>query len=364
IKREILGAMIFERLGDSRIENSFKKRVEIVSAHASDALTNSIKHHGVFLMPLWQAIGRTRMFTRAATPRWVVVLSVLFVLVCTLCFLPWNFELSGDGKLTPETRYEIYSPADGEIKWVLLADESGDLIVDAQAKVAELNNDDLMRERIEVSNNITLEHEKIGEAEDKIRTRGPELTTVEELRLQQEVATSYARISGYENELQIINKKINALTVTTPGTGRVVDWQLEEKLINRQVNRGEKLMTVVDETKEWIVEVEMLEKKFGHLQRAQEEFSDELKVTFVLVSLPNQRYEGKLISVDHKADVRGEKGNTILLRIAFDKEAINPDLLLYGTNVTARIHCGRRSLGYVMFREVYETLQRIVFFWF
>lgn len=364
VRKDILGALIFEKLGDARIENSFKKRVEIVSAHASDALTNSIKHHNVFLMPVWQAIGRTRIFSRAALPRWAIVLSILLILVGTLCFLPWNFELSGDGKLTPKTRYEIYSPADGEVKWVFQPDEQGSFNVDSNTQVALLTNDDLERELIELNNNIALEAEKISEAEDKIRSLAGDLTPVEEFRIEQEIATSASRILGYEDEIKIINKKLAALAVAAPGPGRIVDWQLAEKLINRQVSRGEKLMTIVDESKDWIIEVEMLEKNFGHLAQARKDFEEDLKVTFVLASQPNQKYEGTLVSIDQKADVRGDKGNTILLRIAFDKTELDPDLLLYGTKVTARIYCGRRSLGYVLFREVYETIQRNVFFWF
>ena len=316
-------------------------------------------------MPVWQAVGRTRIFSRAAMPRWAIVLSVLAVLTGILCFLPWDFELSADGTLTPEDRYEIYSPVDGEIKWVVQGNGDEKLRVEKGVVVAELDNDDLRQELIELENNIVLENEKISEAEDQIRTQGPELTPVQELMLEKEIATSYARIDGYQNEKIIVEKKIRSLSVPALGSGLIVDWQLEEKLKNRQVSRGEKLMTIVDDSKEWIIEVEMLEKKFGHLVQAQQNFqADDLQVTFVLVSAPNERFQGKLISIDRKADVIGEKGNTVLLRIAFNKEEINPDLLLYGGGVTTRIHCGRRSLGYVLFREVYETLQRNVFFWF
>jgi hypothetical protein len=165
-------------------------------------------------------------------------------------------------------------------------------------------------------------------------------------------------------ERELIRQKFDKLAVVSPGAGRIVDWQLKDKLDGRQISRGENLMTVVDESGEWVIELEMLEKKFGHLSKATTVFEEDLKVTFVLASLPNEKFSGSLISYDQKADVRGENGNVILLRIKFDKNDIPADLLLYGTQVTARIYCGKRSLGYVLFREVYETLQRNVFFWF
>ncbi|MDG2469745.1 MAG: HlyD family secretion protein [Pirellulaceae bacterium] len=361
-KKDILGALIFERLGDSRIENSFRKRVEVVSAHASDALTNAQKHHGVFLMPLWQTISRTRIFSREAVPRWSIVLSVLLVLMGILTFLPWDFELSADGKLTPMTRYEIFAPHDGEVIRLIEPDAENQLFVTPGQTLIQLNSDELRGELIDLDGELAEARRMIGSAEDKLRT--PELSIVESLRLEQEITTNYVRVQGLNRERELIRQKFDKLAVVSPGAGRIVDWQLKDKLDGRQISRGENLMTVVDESGEWVIELEMLEKKFGHLSKATTVFEEDLKVTFVLASLPNEKFSGSLISYDQKADVRGENGNVILLRIKFDKNDIPADLLLYGTQVTARIYCGKRPLGYVLFREVYETLQRNVFFWF
>ncbi len=122
-------------------------------------------------------------------------------------------------------------------------------------------------------------------------------------------------------------------------------------------------MTIVDEEGEWEIELEMLEKKFGHLANARAELKGQ-KVTFVLSSLPNEKFTGEVRSIDQKADVRSEKGNVILVKVKIDKEDVPESLRLYGATVSARIYCGERPLGYVLFREVYETLQRNVFFWF
>lgn len=362
-KSEILGALIFEKLGDAQIDAPFRKRVEIVTAHAGDALTNSIKHHDVFLMPLWQAIGRTRIFSRAAVPRWTIFLSVMTVVIGLLCFLPWSFELSADGKLKPVTRYEIYAPADGEVDLQIKPNSDGEYYVDDGLRLVEIINKDLRAEYISKNNDIVIESSRIAENQNKLNNNSGDLTVLEELRLNQEIRTSDAKIVGLRNELMLIEQKLNKLLMDSPGDGRVVDWQLENKLQGRQVSRGEHLMTVVNEKGEWEIELEMLEKNFGHLAAARDDKKGQT-VTFVLTSLPNEKFTGRLVSIDRKADVRSDKGNVILVRIAIDKRDIPEDLLLYGTSVNARIYCGRRSLGYVLFREVYETLQRNVFFWF
>ena len=33
------------------------------------------------------------------------------------------------------------------------------------------------------------------------------------------------------------------------------------------------------------------------------------------------------------------------------------------TTVTAKVHCGRRSIGYVVFHELLETVQSKILFW-
>lgn len=362
-KKEVLGALIFERLGDTRIDNSFKKRVEVVSAHACDSLTNSIKHNSVFLMPLWQTIGRTKIFSRAAMPRWAIVLSVLAIVTAILCFLPWNFELSADGKLIPVTRYEVYAPYDGQVDLGLTPNDDGEYFVEANQIFARINSIDLRSELTKVESDITLEATSLQGKRNELNNNDQQLSDSEKAKLQQEISAANARGLGLLNEKQVLETKIRNLDVASKGRGRIVDWQVENKLQDRQVSRGDHMMTIVDEAGEWEIELEMLEKKFGHFANARAELKGQ-KVTFVLSSLPNEKFEGEVKSIDQKADVRSEKGNVILVKIKIDKEDVPESLRLYGATVSARIYCGERPLGYVLFREVYETLQRNVFFWF
>ena len=66
--------------------------------------------------------------------------------------------------------------------------------------------------------------------------------------------------------------------------------------------------------------------------------------------------------IDRTADVRDDSGNTVLVRVAVDKDTL-PDLR-DGAKVTARVHCGERPLGYVLFHDLIETVQAKVLFWF
>ena len=62
-----------------------------------------------------------------------------------------------------------------------------------------------------------------------------------------------------------------------------------------------------------------------------------------------------------KADVVLQSEKAVLLRVAIDKKEL-PELHSE-TTVTARVHCGRRSLGFVWFHDLIEAAQSKILFW-
>ena len=56
-----VGALIVEQIEDSRVPASLAQRVEVVCRHSSTALANAKEHQDLFLMPVWRALGKTRV---------------------------------------------------------------------------------------------------------------------------------------------------------------------------------------------------------------------------------------------------------------------------------------------------------------
>ena len=120
-------------------------------------------------------------------------------------------------------------------------------------------------------------------------------------------------------------------------------------------------MTIVDPNDDWELELNMPERRMGHLERQIEDGEKLPTVTFTLASHPGSEFEGQVTEIHRVAEVRGEDGNTVLLRVAVDRAAL-PELRSE-TTVTARVQCGRRSIGFVVFHELIETIQTKVLFW-
>ena len=56
--------------------------------------------------------------------------------------------------------------------------------------------------------------------------------------------------------------------------------------------------------------------------------------------------------------------NTVLIKVRpTNPEALLDDTLRPGVTVTAKIHCGQKPAGYVLFYQAIEYLQKTVFFW-
>jgi hypothetical protein len=103
----------------------------------------------------------------------------------------------------------------------------------------------------------------------------------------------------------------------------------------------------------------------GRIQAAlSEEIPDDrLKVTYILATDPSTSYEGTVKEIHRSAEVRGDEGNTVLIKVAINKEELSDRRP--GATVTAKVYCGYRSLGFVLLHDVAAFIQsRILFRYF
>jgi len=95
---------------------------------------------------------------------------------------------------------------------------------------------------------------------------------------------------------------------------------------------------------------------------------DRLNVTYILALEPSVTHKGKILEVHRSAEVRGDEGNTVLIKVELDEDEMNQlreqQKLRQGAAVTAKIHCGKRPLGYVLLHDVIEFIQSRVLFRF
>ena len=356
-----IGALIVEQLKDSTIDGPLKRRVEVICDHSESALANAVEHNSLFLLPLWKTIGKMlQPFSAAQLPKTVTILSVLAGIIAFFVLFPYPFTLSSNGQLKPQIQNEVYARIGGILQEVYVQENDGERVKQNDV-LARMSNNDL---DVQIQN---LEG-KINQTNEQIRkfrsAQSQRLERYDSIMLDGELRNSEEELASLNRELELKKKQANELLVRSPADGFVVNWQVRKNLLKRPVDRGQNLMTVVDPDGGWQLELEIPERRLGHLLKCTRENDEPLKVSFALVSHPGKEFKGELTQVDEKLQVYGDDGNCAKAIVSFYNDQIPADLLKSGTRVNAKLQCGTRSIGYVWFHELFETVQMTYKYWF
>ncbi|QEG24000.1 efflux RND transporter periplasmic adaptor subunit [Mariniblastus fucicola] len=356
-----VGALIIEQLDASSVSPAVKERIEVMATHAQTALSNSIDHQSIFLMPLWKSIGKiVQQFQGRRLARSLTGIAVIAAVLGFLCLYPYSFSLGARGNLVAESRHEVYAQLDGILTDIKVSN-TGDSIVDKGQLLATMASSTLELKIGDLQGRIAQAKNELRIAETG-KTTGVDAS--EKAAYNSQFQRASQEIANLENELAVQLKDRELLQVRAPIAGQVVNWQVRQNLLRRPVRFGQHLMTIVPPDTQWLIELEMPERRLAHLSRAMQDSDEFLKVTFALVSWPGKEFEGELLSVDQKLDVYSDEGNAALVRVRFPNDAIPQELLRSGTRVTGKVQCGTCSVGYAMFYELIETVQAKWQFWF
>jgi multidrug efflux pump subunit AcrA (membrane-fusion protein) len=355
------GALIIEQLRAASITETLRTRSEIVAHHSGASLANAIEHSSLFLLPLWKSLGQVTWLFRGRTlPKTLLAVTAVAAATVALAIVPTDFEVAARGKLQPAQRREIFAPQDGLIARVPV--EHGQ-IVDAGAVLAELTNTDLDLQLAALLGRQTTNQERLAALSRTLldnKGGAARLSPADENRLTGEMLQLQQESQNLERELALLRDKQRQLTVVAPQRGQIVTWKVRDLLLSRPVARGQGLLTLANPDGAWELELNLPERRLVHVQAASGN-SKPLPVSFVLSSHPGQTFHGQVVEIEQAAEVRGDEGNTVLVRVAVTKEELPP--LHDQTTATAKLNCGRTSIGYAWFCDLIETVQTKVLFW-
>ena len=357
------GALIVEQIEDSRFDDTTTQRIQVVCRHSSTALGNALEYQNIFLMPVWRALGKTPVMMRAkAMPKIALAAIAVLALLVFLALWPARFRLEAKGTLEPDSRRDVFARIDGVVDELLV--NHGDTVRPGQL-LGRLRNTELEVSMAEVIGQRTTTQQEIHsiervllQSQDKHR---PNID--EENRQRGRLLELRKSIESLEAKYRLFQQKQEDLKIVSPIAGRVITWDLHNRLIHRPVQRGQVLMRVGDMEGKWVLEIRMPENEMGHVGKAQQEIQPDLEVQYILASEPGTTRTGRVREVHHSAEVRGDEGNTVLIKADINKDELPP--LRPGTSVSAKVCCGQRALGYVWFHDVLAFIQsRVLFRWF
>jgi biotin carboxyl carrier protein len=350
--------LIVEQFHERAFDEPTSRRIDTVVQHGALAIAKAQEHSRLFLLPLWKALGKAQWVLEARMlPKAVLAAIVVAAAVAALVVTPADFTLAARGALEPVERRHVFAGVEGVVIGTRV--EHGQKVV-AGEELLRLRNTDLEVEIASLIGQETTAREQILSVQRTLLDN-PRLSPEERERLSGRLLELQETTAGLQRQLELLRQKEEQLTVRSPIAGEVVTWRLRDKLMHRPVERGQTLVTVVDRAGAWELELRMPERRVGHLVRASDSLGEDLRVAFHLATHPGQEFQGRVTEIHRTADVQGDDGNTVLVRVAIDREQL-PDLRP-GATVNGRVHCGRRPLGYVWLHEVIETVQTQVLFW-
>jgi multidrug efflux pump subunit AcrA (membrane-fusion protein) len=361
---EPIAALVAEWFSSSSFDDGKRARVDLVAEHGKVAIANALAHTSLPFYGLIDLLGKSRVLTTARNlPRTLLAMLAALAALAALILIPAELRLEGKGTLEPVHRRDVFAGIDGVVEKLESGLEHG-AEVKAGQLLATLRNTDL-----EVAITDVLGR-KASSEEQLVATRralleDKKISADEKTRLAGRAAQLQREIESLEQQRKLYETKKHDLEVRSPIDGVIVTWQVRDRLTLRPVEKGQSLMSIADKTGPWELEVHMPDDRLGHINRAAiaaKQAGRELTVDYILATDPGTRHHGDVKEIHEQAEVRGEAGNTVLVRVTIDPERHEKEELGAGATVTARIACGKRPLGYVWFHDVIAFVQSQILF--
>jgi len=354
-RRRTIGCLVAEQFTDSQPNPALAKSATLLADHAGAALFNAQRHERIFLLSLWQTLGRCReWFVGRKLAKTLAIAGTIVIVSLALVVIPWEYRVEGNGRLMPVVQRQVFAPLDGEVVEVSV---SGGEQVAAGQKLLQLHSDQLSVELVTARNDLNEKLQLVLSLQTQIDEAGSRGDRNEELRLSGRLEETRIEIEGLRETVSLLEERHAQLTVVAPIEGVVASFQIEQLLQNRPVRRGEVLLEVMDETSSWRLELEVEEHRVGHILQAQQELGTEsLPVEFILATKTEETFTGELDRLATRAATSSEHGSVIEVFVSTDADSL-PDRRI-GAEVSAKIGCGNRALGYVLFGDVIEFVRK------
>ncbi|MFG0262533.1 MAG: HlyD family efflux transporter periplasmic adaptor subunit, partial [Novipirellula sp. JB048] len=338
--------------------------MQAVACESSVALHNAIEHEGILGLRVWRTLGRVQ---RSGKRFWIVAAIAMFVsLAVASMVVQVDHYIIATGSVAPTLRRQVFAAHEGVVKSLYVVDGQA---VDEGTPLIQLENAELQRNGDSIAGQIQTMLQRMSSIK-AVRLSGESKQTpstrmaVEQQQLESELANLRAQYA-------IIEAQQQDLLIRSPLKGTVVGWQLEKRLTQRPVSRGDLLLGVVDESGPWELKLQIPDRDAGALLRSVKQ-NERLPVTFAVATQPERSYDARLKDVATAARIDERKQAVIdtTARVVLrprspsTSDVFDPQDVRIGADVIARVYCGQRSVLKSWFSDVFDFVNRNVLFYF
>ena len=355
------GVLVVERLRTSRFDANQRETLGILSDHLGSALGRAASHESIPLLTVLRPVGRGCRWLYLHQFWCCLLLSLMAIAGSISLFtIQWDYRVPADGVLMPKEKRQIFAPADAEVDVVYV--RGGETIQRGSPLIKlvsrELESEELRLRTIIQEKQTSLRALRV--ARETSTRAGDTAQTVE---IEGRLSEHRIELRHLQLEHEIVRDRLNQLVIAAPVDGVVATFQVDQLLAHRPVNRGDHLLDVMDPDSDWNLELKVEDRRLGHLLNAKQN-KPTLPVEFVLATNPEQHFSGRLTTIGCRSQCEANETATVDLLVELeDAESSSAKVgpatppLRIGAEVTARVNCGQKPLGYVLFGDVIDFLR-------
>jgi hypothetical protein len=389
-KRPPRSALLMECFEPPAEPQQLIARLDVVARHATPALYNAVEHRRIPGRIVWQPLAKLQDGvggkSKAIT---AVAIGLLSFLGAMLYLVPYELKMDSTGKLVPWARRIVYAPTVGQVKEFKV--DPGD-VVNEGSDLARLSSSELAQ-KLDTLVSAVLGANDEASTNRFMATQGGASKEQANLLGSEESKRKLAQVKKRELDQFIERNNANpnnlgefylrAPTFTPEEKNRVgrLEWTVlngnfRDEWLGRTAKPSDPILKLGAKDGPWEIENRIPQKHISQVLKAYEGNGGEpLDVDFILRSDPTRTYRGKLYRdrISSEAvpnrDEKDESEPEVIAYVSIDDPSIDPnyrlsrEALTSGTEVHAKIRCGKHRLGYSLFYGVWEFVyEKIVFF--
>ena len=349
----IVGALVIELFSETTLSPEVLPRLKPAMEHLTIALANARQYSQLATIPglyplglIFETIRRTRTATIVAG------LLLLSSLLAGAALIKRPFEIECTGRLMPTVRREVFAGIEGEVVEVLV--NESDQVEEGQV-IARLKSRELEKALLDQTGHLSQKMKARDAARADLRTKSTPQARGQSARDQAQLEILNSEIETIHRQLELLNQQQEQLVVRAPISGTITTDRSRERLLDRPVHRGESLLEVMDEAGAWQLELAISERKSGHFLSYHQQ-QEKVPVKFRLLSMAPKTFDCQVTRLADRMVTTPESGTSSM--IFCDVSNLELPTRQIGSEVSARIQCGKKNLLFLCFHEFWELLQR------
>ena len=370
-----IGLILLESFSRELEQATLQQATEVTAA-ATSAIQNAREHQRIFALPLMKLLGD--WFGGRKLKYSILLLVVSCGILVASTVVKVDHRIIASGFAEPVAQRHVFARNNGVVTEILVIDGQ---TVKAGQPLLRLENADLETRVESVTGEIQTSTKRLASIGSMLLDPGTDSKQASRLAIEKRQLES--ELESLKSELELVRSQISHLEIVAPMEGVVAAWQLNQKLADRPIARGDVLMTIVQDTGPWQLKLEIADEDSAEIIR---EFNQNgsLDVEFAAASNPSETFQAVLNSLS-TVTRKTATGDNVLDAVATIDMPLDANShgvgqaelakqagtnrrwfhreMRSGIETTAKIRCGRRSALSSWFGDVADFVHRNLLFY-